>query len=272
MKAKVLVLGGSTEAGEICRTLTEQGNVDVIVSLAGATQYPRESGCMQRSGGFGGISGLRAYLQAQKIAAVIDATHPYAQQMKRNAYEACASLALARVACVRAPWTQTEGDNWLCAPTSADAAHYVAQHAQWRCVFLSIGRRDMTYFRGIDCRWLIRVIDEPTVLPNESCVVVRARGPFTYEDERALLLEHRVEALVSRNSGGAGTRAKLDAARSLGLPVVMIDPPPPPQPPHVASVAEVLTWLETQGLGQKTHARPDDNVGDQREDNERWRR
>ncbi|MBC6444415.1 MAG: cobalt-precorrin-6A reductase [Alphaproteobacteria bacterium GM202ARS2] len=255
MKAKVLVLGGSTQARDLCCALRQRGEEDVILSLAGATQEPETHGIAYRRGGFGGIEGLRAYLKKHTIAAVIDATHPYAQQMKRHAAEACASLNIARVACWRPAWTATPRDNWLRAKDSATAARHVAENtAQWHCVFLSIGRRDMAYFQGITCRWLIRVIDEPTVLPGPTCTLVRARGPFSYEDERALLQTHLVSAVVSRNSGGDMTRAKIDAARDLGLSVVMIDAPPKPQPPTVVSTAEAMAWLDSQGLGQRPNS------------------
>ena len=174
--------------------------------------------------------------------ALIDATHPFAARMKANAAKAAAQAGVPRVAVLRPAWQQQSGDRWI---EAADmTAAFTALGAEPRRVFLAIGRQELAAF-GAPHAYLIRSVDPPDASPPNATVIT-ARGPFTEDAERALLIAHRIEILVSKNAGGDATSAKLTAARALGLPVVMVARPAPPDPPVVIDAAGALDWLAHQ--------------------------
>ena len=254
-EARLLILGGTAEAAELARRcVAEHGaRLDVISSLAGATEAPVHPPGRVRIGGFGGVDGLRRFLAEQSIAAVIDATHPFAARMQANAAAACIQAGVPRCRLLRPPWQRRPDDHWI-EVDDLDAAA-TALGSLGRRVFLALGARDLAAFARLDDRWfLVRAVSAPDPPPPlVSCRLVQARGPFALADEHRLLVEHRIDALVSRQSGGDGARAKIDAARELGLPVVMIRRPAPPVPPIAASVDEALEWLRgalSKGLAQ----------------------
>ncbi len=226
----------------MARALAEAG-VAAVYSYAGRTEAPVAQPLPVRVGGFGGIEGLAAYLKANGITHVIDATHPFAAQMSRNAVEACASAGVPLLALEREPWRAAEGDRWTHVPDldSAVAALGVAP----RRVFLAIGRQNLTAFAAAPLHhYLLRLVDPPTgPLPLPRAEAVIARGPFTLEGDRELLQAHRVDVILAKNAGGAGAEAKLIAARELRLPVVLIDRPQVPMRRVARSVAEVMAWL-----------------------------
>jgi precorrin-6A/cobalt-precorrin-6A reductase len=238
-RPRLLILGGTAEAVELARGCT--GICDVISSLAGATENPVRPTGHVRIGGFGGAQGLGRYLVEEKIDLVIDATHPFAARMQANAAEACALAAVPRCRLSRPEWRRQHGDRWI-EVDGPDQAARVLETLGPR-VFLALGARDLPAFAWLRDRWfLVRAVSPPRS-PILNGRFVRARGPFALADERGLLTEHRIDAVVSRQSGGEGARAKIDAARELGLPVVMIRRPPPPPPPLVATVEATLEWL-----------------------------
>jgi precorrin-6A/cobalt-precorrin-6A reductase len=241
--ARVLILGGTAEANALAETLAEAGRREVIVSLAGRTAAPRSGPAPIRRGGFGGPEGLRAYLEAERISAVIDATHPFAGRISEHAARACAAAGVARVALSRPPWRAGTGDDWRGAAGGAGAAALLPPGAR---AFLALGRQRLEPFAArADVWFLIRVVDPPTapLLPGPH-LAITGRGPFAVEDERALITAHDITHLVARNSGGAGARAKLVAARELTVPVIMIARPPPPPEPVVETIASALAWLD----------------------------
>lgn len=226
----------------MARALAEAG-VDALYSYAGRTEAPLAQPLPVRIGGFGGAEGLAAFLRAEGMTHLIDATHPFAAQMSRNAVAACAATRTPLIALERPPWQAAAGDRWT---HVADAAGAVAALGQApRRVFLAIGRQTLGAFAAApQHHYLLRLVDppsEPLPLPRAEAVI--ARGPFTAAGDRALLSDHRIEVIVAKNAGGAGAEAKLVAARTLGLPVILIDRPRVPERRVARTVAEVMGWL-----------------------------
>jgi precorrin-6A/cobalt-precorrin-6A reductase len=241
---KLLVLGGSSEAGVLARALSLRADLAAILSLAGRTASPAAQPLPTRIGGFGGVAGLIGYLKAEGVDAVIDATHPFAAQMKRHAAQACAATQTPLCAFTRAPWIAGEGDDWIEVDDVAAAVRALG-NAPGR-VFLAIGRQQAGAFAGPSPHhFVLRAIDAPSpdALPA-SLDLVLARGPFALNDEIALMREKNIDIVVSKNAGGEATRAKIDAARALRLPVVMIRRPPAPARDTFDTLEGVLGWIE----------------------------
>jgi precorrin-6A/cobalt-precorrin-6A reductase len=240
---KLLILGGTSEATALGRALVNSPQIEAVLSLAGRTRHPAPQPLPSRHGGFGGAEGLAHYLATERIDALIDATHPFAAQISRNAAAAAYATGTRLLALQRPAWRPIAGDCWISVATMTDAAQ--ALGATPRRVLLTIGRRDLAPFAAASWHdYLVRSVDgpPPEKLPLNAAIIT-ARGPFVEPDECRLLVEHRVEILVTKNSGGCATVAKLHAARALGLPVVMVARPPPPPGKIVVSVAAALEWL-----------------------------
>jgi precorrin-6A/cobalt-precorrin-6A reductase len=239
---RVLLLGGTTEASRIGRALAAAG-IAGVYSYAGRTAAPVAQPLPTRVGGFGGVDGLAEYLLHEKITHVIDATHPFASQISRNAVAACARTSTPLIAYLREPWTPGPGDKWQHIASVEDAA--AALPDQPARIFLAIGRQHLNPFAAQPQHfYLLRLVDTPqTALPLSDAEIVLARGPFTVEGDLALLRDHRITHIVARNAGGQGARAKLDAARALGLPVIMIDRPNLPERSTAQSVDQIMRWL-----------------------------
>jgi precorrin-6A/cobalt-precorrin-6A reductase len=237
-----LILAGTTEATELARELSAAG-IAVVSSFAGATSQRVDRPGHVRVGGFGGVAGLGEYLAAEQIAAVVDATHPFAAVMPFHADAACRAQNVPLCRLLRAPWTPTEHDRWIEVVSIAAAAERVSE-LDARRVMLAIGRQTLDAFVPCTSQWfLVRSIERPTTqLPH--MLSIQDRGPFTIEGEQALLREHSIDLVVAKNAGGHATAAKLRAARELGIRVVMVERPAQPSGVHtVASVDEAARWL-----------------------------
>ncbi|MHC0614485.1 cobalt-precorrin-6A reductase [Komagataeibacter oboediens] len=242
---RVLVLGGTTEARALYGLLEQAAaRFDVTVSLAGATRAPVLPRLAVRIGGFGGVDGLREWLVAHRIEAVIDATHPFAVRMSANAVQACAQAGVALLRVERPGWTPVAGDRWIRVGDMQAAAR--ALGATPRRVLLTVGRKDLLPFHHAGAHdWLLRSVDRPdAALLPPGARVLQARGPFDVAAEDALLRTERIDVIVTKNSGGTATSAKLEAARALGLPVIMVDRPPVALAPTVADAADAMAWLK----------------------------
>ena len=217
---------------------------DAVFSYAGRTHALAEQPLPVRVGGFGGVEGLRNYLRTERITHVLDATHPFAAQMSTHAVTACGAEGVALCAYERAPWSPGPGDRWTLVADMAAAVAALPQ-AQAR-VFLAIGRQNLQAFTARpEHFYLLRLVDAaPDPLPFPKAEAVIERGPFTEESDRALLEKHGIEWIVAKNAGGEGARAKLDAARALGLPVILIDRPSIPPRHIVRSIVEAMDWLD----------------------------
>jgi precorrin-6A/cobalt-precorrin-6A reductase len=234
---RVLLLGGTAEARALAKTLHPR--VDIISSLAGRVPEPALPIGPVHIGGFGGVDGLRRWLQEERIDAVVDATHPFAASMTAHAAEVCGELRIPHLVLARPAW---DPGTAIIVTSDTEAAEIVAQERYSR-VFLTTGRSGVNAFADNDGWFLIRAVTEPdaAVLPRRYQLLL-SRGPYHYDDECAIMREHRIEALVTKNSGGDMTRAKLDAAAALGIPVVMVARPQLP-----AGVAAVGTVQEAAG-------------------------
>jgi len=236
---RVLLLGGTAEARALAKTLHPR--VDVISSLAGRVPDPALPVGPVRIGGFGGVGGLWRWLQEERIDAVVDATHPFAATMTARAAEVCGELRIPHLVLGRPAW---DPGGAIVVASDAKAAEAVAQQRYSR-VFLTTGRSGVKAFTDSDAWFLIRAVTEPdaAVLPRHYQLLL-SRGPYRYDDEFALLSEHRIDALVTKNSGGDMTRAKLDAAAALDIPVVMVARPPLPEGVTVVgTIQEVADWV-----------------------------
>ena len=213
------------------------------MSLAGATATPGPAPIPLRIGGYGGAEGLAAFLTAERIDAVIDATHPFAARMSANAVAACRAAGTPLVVFTRPPWTREPGDRWVEVATMDEAAD--ALGTEPRTVFLTQGRLQLAAFaRAPHHRYIVRAIDRPAeidALPD--CKLILARGPFSLADELALMKRERIEALVTKNSGGRATYAKIEAARALGIEVAILRRPDAPEAETLHDLDAVMAWI-----------------------------
>ncbi len=244
---RVLLLGGTTEASALASALAKAG-IDAVFSYAGRTDSPVAQPLPTRVGGFGGVAGLVAYLEAEAITHVVDATHPFAAGMSNNAFVACARQDLPLVRFERPPWEPQEGDDWTFVPDLA--ALPAALPDSPARVFLAIGKQQLALFAAKpQHRYLLRLVDPPRdPLPLPRATVVLARGPFDVAGDTALMQTHAITHVVAKNAGGSGARAKLDAARALGLPVILADRPALPGEVAANDVTEVMHWLHHTAL------------------------
>ncbi|MDC8974937.1 cobalt-precorrin-6A reductase [Mycobacterium marinum] len=236
---RLLLLGGTSEGRALAARLHPQ--VDLVSSLAGRVPDPALPVGPVRIGGFGGVDGLRRWLVDERIDAVVDATHPFAATMTAHAAQVCAELALPHIVLARPPWDPGAA---LVVRSDIEAAESVAQQRFSR-IFLTTGRSGTAAFIASDAWFLIRAVTAPdgASLPRRHQLVL-SRGPYHYDDEVRLLREHRIDALVTKNSGGAMTRAKLDAAGALDVPVVMVARPRlPAGVSSVGTVEEAAVWV-----------------------------
>jgi precorrin-6A/cobalt-precorrin-6A reductase len=239
---RILLLGGTTEASLMAQAL-RTARLDAIFSYAGRTASPVAQPLQTRVGGFGGIEGMVTYLRDNAITHLIDCTHPFAAQISRNAIAACALTAIPLIALQRPEWRAVPGDSFT---HVADIAQAVAALPEAPArVFLAIGKQNLGVFADQpQHHYLLRLVDppeEPPPLPD--CHVILARGPFDLAGDTLLLRQHAISHIVAKNAGGSGARAKLDAARALGVPVIMINRPALPFRLVVQKVEDVLRWL-----------------------------
>lgn len=238
----VLVLGGTAEARVLAARLVDVPGLRVVSSLAGRTSAPVLPVGETRVGGFGGVPGLVAWLRARAAAAVVDATHPFAARISANAVTACAEADVPLLRLQRPGWTAVPGDRWYPVDSADEAARILPGLA--RRVFLTTGRLETAPYAHLDDLWfLLRSVEPPTGVLPRACEVLLSRGPFTVGDEIALLRDRRIDALVTKDSGGALTAAKLTAARELGLPVVLIRRPRVRAPEQVTDAESAARWV-----------------------------
>ncbi|PBC12463.1 cobalt-precorrin-6A reductase [Mesorhizobium sp. WSM3859] len=232
----ILILGGTTEARQLAAKLVRREDFAVTLSLAGRTESPVAQGVPVRVGGFGGADGLAAYLHEEHIDLLIDATHPYAARISANAAEAAERTGVPILALRRPGWEPVADDRWTLVDSVAETASALGTSP--RRVFLAIGRQEAGAFEAApQHRYLIRSVDpvEPKLAVPDALYLL-ARGPFPEVDERALLKKYRIDAVVSKNSGGEATYGKIAAARALGIEVIVIRRPALPKVPSAETV------------------------------------
>jgi len=223
----VLILGGTAEARVLAERLAARPGVRVTLSLAGRTRDPAPAPCVLRVGGFGGADGLAAYLTAEAVDALVDATHPFARRISASAANAARAASVPLIVVARPAWEPVAGDRWTRVPDMPAAARAIGELPAAR-VLLAIGRQEVAAFRAApQHRYLVRSVEppDPADLPPGAGTLL-ARGPFAEAEERALLETRGIEVVVAKNSGGEATYGKIAAARALGLPVIIVDRPP----------------------------------------------
>lgn len=247
---RLLLLGGTTEASRLAAALAEAG-IPALFSYAGRTETPRTQPLPMRVGGFGGTAGLEAFLRTEGITHVIDATHPFAAQMSRNAIAACTATGVPLCAFERVPWQPGPGDSWT-RVTDLDAAVAALPDPPAR-VFLAIGKQHLGAFAAKpQHHYLLRLVDPPEApLPLPDAEAIIARGPFDASGDTELLTTHAITHIVAKNAGGAGAEAKLIAARALHLPVILIDRPALPPRDTRDSLKGVFGWLADHGVAPR---------------------
>ncbi|MFD3696368.1 cobalt-precorrin-6A reductase [Streptomyces sp. NPDC058646] len=239
----VLVLGGTTEARQLAEALARESSYRVTTSLAGRVARPVLPPGEVRIGGFGGITGLAGWIVGHDVTHVVDATHPFAEQMSRHAREAEALTGVPLLALRRSGWAAGPGDAWTFTDSLAGAAALLPPLGSR--AFLTTGRMGLHSFAHLTDTWfLVRSVDPPAQPAPPRLEVLLDRGPFTLEGERELLARHRIDVLVTKDSGGSATAPKLTAAREAGIPVLVVRRPPAPGDVREASsVAAALDWL-----------------------------
>jgi precorrin-6A/cobalt-precorrin-6A reductase len=242
-KIRILILGGTTEASTLAKALAVDPRYDAVLSLAGRTEKPAPQPLPTRVGGFGGAEGLASFLHDERFDLLIDATHPFAARISQNAAQAVTMAGLPIFCLRRAPWQAEAGDNWRHVGSVQDAIAQLGSAP--RRVFLAIGRQEAHRADAApQHHFLIRSVDpvDPQpVLPQAHYIL--DRGPFDVEREAALLREHRIDVVITKNSGGSATYAKIAAARRLGIEVIMIGRAAAPAIPAVATVDQALAMI-----------------------------
>lgn len=243
MTRHVLILGGTTEARRLAAALAADPALRVTSSLAGRVTEPRLPAGEVRIGGFGGTEALGRWLAENGVDALIDATHPFAGTISFHAADAAASARVPLLALRRPGWVAGPDDRWHPADSLAGAAALLP--GLGRRIFLTTGRLGLAAFAGTTGLWfLVRSVDAPEPPLPEHSEVLLDRGPFTLEGETELLRRHRIDVLVTKDSGGPATAAKLTAAREAGIPVVVVRRPPVPDGvPVAATPEEAAAWL-----------------------------
>jgi precorrin-6A/cobalt-precorrin-6A reductase len=243
---RVLILGGTTEARELATALVAGSVCAVVSSLAGRVVSPHRPVGEVRVGGFGGATGLSSWIGSHAISALIDVTHPFAATISRSAATAAAACDVPLLALRRPAWVPGEGDRWQDAASLDDAALMLRQLG--RRHFLTIGRQGVSSFADVTDAWfLVRAVDRPEAPTPPHMELLLGRGPYSLDAEIAVMRGHRVDTLITKNSGGQATVAKLDGARALGLPVVMVQRPPTPAGvAQVADVPSAVRWVYAQ--------------------------
>lgn len=243
-KARILILGGTTEARALATALASRADLDVVLSLAGRTADPAPQPVPVRSGGFGGAQGLVRYLQDEAIDLMIDATHPFAARISANAVQAAAQNGVPAFALRRPAWTPVEGDHWLSVHSVSQAI--AALGATPSRVFLATGRQEAYHANAAPHHyyWVRSVdpVEPPLTVPNVS--YIHSRGPFRLGDELETLRRHHIEVVIAKNSGGEATYAKIEAARQLGIKVIMIERAETTGLPAVETVEAALDRID----------------------------
>ena len=238
----ILILGGTTEANELSALLAQRPHIKATLSYAGRTQNPTLPKIACRIGGFGGVAGLAAWMREHSVSAIIDATHPFASKMPFNAASACQQTGVPLLALTRPEWKSEQDDNWQQVQSHHAVIETLGRHPQR--IFLTVGRLEIdSYATAPQHFYIARTIDPVTPQPLPNAIWLTGRGPFTVEDERALLQTHNAPVVVTKNSGGTATKAKLVAARELGLPVIMVARPPKPDVETTHSAAQAMEWI-----------------------------
>jgi precorrin-6A/cobalt-precorrin-6A reductase len=244
MSQNLLILGGTSEATQLSK-LIALAKIKATLSFAGRVERTKTQPIPKRVGGFGGAEGLRDYLINNNITHVVDATHPFAEQISWNTFKACTELRIPFAALTRPAWLEEPGDNWKYVDSVKQAADKLTNYTP-KTVFLAIGRIQVPEFKiAQHHRYILRLVDPyEGNLPLKTTHTIISRGPFKVDDDIRLMIDHKVNIIICKNSGGAGAISKLLAGRRLKLPVIMVNRPKLPKRTTFYAAAEIMEWLE----------------------------
>ena len=239
-----MILGGTSEATQLSK-LIALAKIKATLSFAGRVERTKTQPIPKRVGGFGGAEGLRDYLINNNITHVVDATHPFAEQISWNTFKACTELRIPFAALTRPAWLEEPGDNWKYVDSVKQAADKLTNYTP-TTVFLAIGRIQVPEFKiAQHHRYILRLVDPyEGNLPLKTTHTIVSRGPFKVDDDIRLMIDNKVNIIICKNSGGAGAVSKLLAGRRLELPVIMVNRPKPPKRTTFYEAAEIMEWLE----------------------------
>jgi precorrin-6A/cobalt-precorrin-6A reductase len=249
MRDRLLILGGTGEARALSRAVADaMPDLPMTTSLAGRTRDPLLPAGAVRFGGFGGADGLVHYIGENAVTVLVNATHPFAAEMGAHALEAHRRTGIPLLRLLRPAWQKRPGDFWIHVadvPAAAEICRWLGKR-----IFLSLGAKDLAAFAGVaHPHFLVRLVDAPESIPLRRFDLVTARGPFTLAGERALIEEQGIDLIVTKNSGGDATYAKIEVARELGIPVVMVRRPEiarDPGSPAIETAAAARDWIAAQ--------------------------
>lgn len=246
MRPNLLILGGTSQASRFAEAVARD-NINATLSYAGRVERVKPQPIASRTGGFGGADGLADYIIKQKITHLIDATHPFAAQISRNAIAAAEKAHIRVCALTRPAWQPQQGDKWHSVATIDEAVAWLDRPAMR--VMLAIGRQNLPAFEVMpQHHYLLRLVDPPASPPQfPHHHIVISRGPFDVESDLALIMNHQIEVIIAKNAGGDGASAKLEAARRRGVEVVMISRPVLPPRQEFTSIEAVMAWVESAG-------------------------
>ncbi|MDV7338428.1 cobalt-precorrin-6A reductase [Terasakiella sp. A23] len=246
---KLLILGGTGEAAKLAKLVMDcfQDRLDVTVSYSGVTGHQPELPCNVRVGGFGGVEGMMTYIRENKIDYLVDATHPFAEKISQHAYIVANAMQLPIIVFKRPQWVAQPKDKWLEVNDMDQAVEVLSQLGA--TAFLTTGVKDLHRFEGLDdVQLIVRLVNEPKEeLPLANYKTVIGRPPFSVEEEIQLIRDHKIRVLVTKNSGGEQTSAKLEAARQEKISVIMINRPPAEPLEETGQINDVLKWLNAHG-------------------------
>ena len=252
---KLLILGGTSEAYQLAENLDKQlpqENLNFISSLAGSTKKPNIPAGKFRTGGFGGLAGLRNFLVKEKISLLVDATHPFAENISKNALLASTDLGLAFLVLNRPPWVKHSNDQWIEVSSLKNAVKYLKNVEKKTgslfstgSIFLTTGNKELWLFQNfLNYHFLVRTVDDPELVSEwPQATFLKDRGPYTLENEIKLLEKHKISMLVAKNSGGISTYAKIEAARHMKIPVLMVRRPEMITAKSCQTVNEAVDWV-----------------------------
>ena len=255
MPEKLLILGGTREAYQLAENLDKQlpqENLNFISSLAGSTKKPNIPAGKFRTGGFGGLAGLKNFLVKEKISLLVDATHPFAENISKNALLASTDLGLPFLVLNRPPWVKHSNDQWIEVSSLKNAVKYLKNVEKKTgslfstgSIFLTTGNKELWLFQNfLNYHFLVRTVDDPELVSEwPQATFLKDRGPYTLENEIKLLEKHKISMLVAKNSGGISTYAKIEAARHMKIPVLMVRRPEMITAKSCHTVNEAVDWV-----------------------------